>query len=165
MGSSPLFLFTMDYEEIIEKVKAATAQLLQEEGVELIEIIYRRENQGMVLRFSVDKPEGITLNECAFLNKEISRILDEQNTIDQRYILEVSSPGLDRPLKNRHDFERVLGRLIRFYMYEKIDGHNDFAAKVLEVKPQTIIMEREKDLKILEIPLENIAKAKLEVRF
>lgn len=155
----------MDYTQVIEKVKAATAQLLQDEGVELVDIIYRRESQGMVLRLLVDKPSGITLNECTFLNTQISAILDEQNIIDQYYILEVSSPGLDRPLKTKRDFERVLGQSVVFHMYEMMDGHNNFAAKILEVKPQTVIVEREKDLKIIEIPLENIAKAKLEVKF
>ena len=155
----------MDPAEIIDKVKEATAQLLQEEGVELVEIIFRRESPGLVLRFLVDKPSGITLNECAFLNSEVSRILDEQNIIDQYFILEVSSPGLDRPLKTGRDFERVRGEVITFHMYEMIDGHNNFKAKILEVKPQSIIVEKEKDLKIIEIPLENIAKAKLEVKF
>lgn len=155
----------MDYEQIKQKVKAATAQLLQEEKVELVEIIYRRENQGMVLRFLVDKPNGITLNECTFLNHEISRILDEQNIVEQRFILEVSSPGLDRPLKTRRDFEWALNQLVILHMYEMVEGHNNFLAKVLEVKPQSIIVEKQKDLKILEIPLENIIKAKIEVKF
>jgi ribosome maturation factor RimP len=155
----------MDNAEIVEKVKAVTAQLLQEEGVELVEIIFRREGPGMVLRFLVDKPSGITLNECAFLNSEISRILDEQNIIDQYFILEVSSPGLDRPFKTRRDFERAVGQMVILHMYEMIEGHNNFKAKILEVKPQMVIVEREKDLRIMEIPLENIAKAKLKVEF
>lgn len=84
---------------------------MKNQNLDLVDIIYRYEGRGLVLRVLVDKPEGgITLDECAGLNNEISRILDEKDMLQQRYILEVSSPGLDRPLNSKNDFLRCINK-------------------------------------------------------
>src|SRR3990167_9523060 len=92
---------------VVAHVRGLTEPLLAEQGVELVELMYRREGRGMVLRFLVHTPGGITLDRCAALNRALSDRLDAGGFLDEPYLLEVASPGLDRPLSTRRDFERV----------------------------------------------------------
>ena len=114
----------MDRQELIAKLKDIIGNYLQGQGLDLIELIYRYGGRNLILRILVDKPEGgISLDECAHLNNEISRILDEENILQERYILEVSSPGLDRPIATKKDFQRCVNRKARFFLSELIfDG-------------------------------------------
>lgn len=149
----------MDRQEIIQELKNLMTDYLKAQGLELIELIYRYEGKDSVLRILVDKPEGgITLDECTHLNSELSRILDEKNILQQRYILEVSSPGLDRSLLTERDFLRCINKNVRFFFSESIDGKREI---------QGIVRKAEKDLvyididgKQFEIPLSKITKAK-----
>ncbi len=81
--------------------------------MELVEIQFRREGQGWVLRFFIDKEGGITVDDCAAVSREISAWLEVEDCIDHAYVLEVSSPGLERPLKRPQDFIRFAGRRVR----------------------------------------------------
>ncbi|NQT07352.1 MAG: ribosome maturation factor RimP [Candidatus Omnitrophica bacterium] len=143
---------------IVNKIKGLTAKLLQEGAIELIDIIYRRESGGMVLRFLVDKEGGIKLEECARLNEEISALLDQSEIMLDKYTLEVSSPGLDRPLKTRRDFERVMGKSIRVHTYEPIEGkRRDCEGIVKAVDDEKVTIDNNV------IRLDKIAKAKLKI--
>ena len=156
----PTFLF-MDIKELVKGVEELVSPLLDKESVELVEILYRRESGKMVLRFLVDVPGGITLAECARLNNEIGKVLDESNMPLANYLLEVSSPGLDRPIKTVKDFLRAVGKKVRL-LYSK-DGREKVTyigeVKSVDNESVTLAMEGKEEV----IPIDKIVKARLEV--
>ena len=99
--------------DLVEKIEVLVLPLIEEIALELVDIEYRRESHGWVLRFFLDKEGGITLDDCALASRQISSLLDVEDIIPTAYNLEVSSPGLERPLKKRADFERFAGHLIK----------------------------------------------------
>ncbi len=147
---------------IIESVKELIRPLLEEQNFELVDILYRREQGKMVLRLLADKEGGITLNDCALLNEKIGALLDEKDIMNQSYILEVSSPGVDRPLVTKRDFERVKGRLVRVVLKESLLGKFEHVGKLEDILDQSIRIKTEK-FGVLEIKFENIKRARQEV--
>lgn len=150
-------------ETVKKQVEILALPVLEERGLELIEVQYRREQSGWVLRLIIDKQEGVSLDDCTAVSREISQLLDIEDFIDQAYNLEVSSPGLDRPLKNMADFQRFTGRKAKIKTIAPIDGEHVFIGKILQATGETIILavgSRE-----LEIPFAQVAKARLEVEF
>jgi ribosome maturation factor RimP len=113
----------MDRQELADALRAIIGDFLKKQNLDLVELIYRYEGRDLVLRALVDRPEGgITLGDCAYLNNEISRILDEKGILQERYILEVSSPGLDRPLNSKNDFLRCINKRIMIFLNEPINA-------------------------------------------
>ena len=113
----------------------------------------------MVLRILVDRPEGgIYLVECAFLNRQIDRMLDAKDIIRDRYVLEVCSPGLDRPLVTRQDFLRCINREMRLFLREAAAGKMELEGALREVKENSLVMET--DAGTEEVLLDKIAKGK-----
>ena len=108
--------------EIIERVKDIVKDYIMQHNIEIVDITFRREGQGLVLRILADKPQGIRVSECEEFNKFLSEALDKEDVIQDRHILEISSPGLDRPIKTDRDFERAMGRNLEITTYEMIDG-------------------------------------------
>ncbi len=92
---------------VAKRVEAVALPVLEELGLELVEVQYRREQSGWVLRLIIDKQDGVSLDDCAAVSREISQLLDIEDFIDQAYNLEVSSPGLNRPLKSMADFRTL----------------------------------------------------------
>ena len=144
--------------EIIEKVKELISDLLRDAKVELVDIAYRRESGSMVLRLLVDKENGITLEDCSYLNEEIGKVLDREDIMPERYFLEVNSPGLDRPLKAKRDFQRVMGKRINVHTYEPVEDKRDHNGEVTGVDDENVTVGGVK------IPLNKISKAKLEIK-
>ena len=144
-----------------EKVKEVALPVLEELGLELVEVQYRREQSGWVLRLIIDKQEGVTLDDCTAVSREISQLLDIEDFIDQAYNLEVSSPGLDRPLKCMADFQRFIGRKAKIKTIEPIAGQHVFIGKIRQTGGETIILEVGR--KEVEIPFLQVSKARLEV--
>ena len=99
----------MDIERVLPQITALVAPLLAGQSVEVVECTLRPEGRRFVLRFLVETPQGVTLGQCAALNRQIGAALDEANLFEAPYVLEVASPGLDRPLVTQRDYERVLG--------------------------------------------------------
>lgn len=155
----------VDYQTVIDEVREAVSQTLEMEGVELVELSWRRFGRTMVLRFLVDKQGGITIDECGRLNQTIGEILDAKDLIQDRYTLEVSSPGLDRPLQTKRDFERNIGRKVKIFTKMAPTGTEQVqVGKLCEVDEQNIvIIGKDGTHKI--VPLGAIQKAKLEVEF
>ena len=150
---------------LAEVVRDAVADVLASQGVELVDLSFRREGSRMVLRLLVDKPGGITVDECTHVNQMIGEILDREDLIHDRYTLEVSSPGLDRPLVTKRDFERNIGRKVKITMDKAlIDLEKVEEGKLCQVDAENIvIIGRDGTSKI--IPLKGIKKAILEVEF
>jgi len=150
-------------QEIIDRVKAAVNSLLISQKMELVDVEYRREPVGWVLRLFIDKQGGVTLDDCTRVSQEMARSLDVEDFIFNPYHLEVSSPGLDRPLKNERDFIRFCERRIRVKTIDPIGKQKSFKGKLRTCVEGRIEMET--DGGIVEIPLSNIARANLEVEF
>ena len=150
-------------EMVIKRVAAVALPVLEELGLELVEVQYRREQSGWVLRLIIDKPDGVSLDDCTAVSREISQLLDIEDFIDQAYNLEVSSPGLDRPLKSIADFQRFIGRRAKIKTNEPIAGEHVFVGKIQQTIGETIILEVGR--KELTIPFAVVSKARLEVEF
>jgi ribosome maturation factor RimP len=149
---------------VLEKVRELTAQALSEARIELVDLTYRNESGGMVLRFTVDKGGGISVGDCGNLSRKIEGILDEANVIEERYALEVQSPGLDRRLIRTSDFERAIGEEIVAATYGPIAGTREHTGKLKWVNEDKIEIETPAGGEIV-IPRAMIAKAKLYVKF
>jgi ribosome maturation factor RimP len=124
-----------------------------------VELVYRYEAGKLVLRILADRPYGgIKLDECARLNYAIGNLLEEKDVLQERYILEVASPGLDRPLKTVKDFLRCLDREVRFFLNEQINERIEVAGVIKQVSQDAVLIETQQGT--LEIPLSKINRAK-----
>lgn len=149
----------MDRYEIITELTAIIGDYLKNQGVDLVDLIYRYEGKNLFLRILVDNSRGgIALDDCVYLNKQISAMLDEKDIIKHRYILEISSPGLDRPLKNKDDFLRSLKKKVRFFFSEPVNGKMELEGMVGEVTDDSVWVDIGGDA--LKIPLVKINRAK-----
>lgn len=149
----------MDYTGITEELKNIIQPVLDEENIELVELNYFRTRNSSLVRLLVDRRDGgIKLGDCARLNQKIGDILDSIDVLKERYVLEVSSPGLDRPLKTKNDFLRCIKRNVKFFLIEVINGKIEIEGIVNNVEDDKVIL----DIKdgVLVIPFINIAKAK-----
>lgn len=155
----PLFLLSM-----IDKIKAIMSPILQEEQVELVEIILRKESGRQVLCVLVDKEGGIQLSDCAVLNEKISQALDQADIIQESYVIEVDSPGIDRIFKAKRDYERAIGRMVRVTLNERILDKKEYIARLEEVSDRGVKIDVKKK-GIIEIPFEKIVRAREEVEF
>ncbi len=149
--------------EIRDRIKTLINPILLNQGMELVEIEYRREARGVVLRLYIDKEGGVTLEDCTRVSQEVGRILDVEDLITVPYALEVSSPGLTRPLKSEKDFKKVQDRLIKVRTFEPVMNRREFKGKLTAVSDREI--EILIDGEVFQIPLSSIAKAHLEVEF
>lgn len=149
----------MDRQQIITELKNIIAEYLKIKGLDLVDLIYRYEGRDLILRVLVDRPlGGINLEECADLNKEISRILDEEDMLQTRYILEVSSPGLDRPLKTKRDFERCINRKVRFFLSEPINGKMELEGIITSAEEDLVYIDNKGES--VEVSLLKLTRAK-----
>lgn len=150
----------MRHSDIIDKIKPIIHNILQDNGVELVDITYRRESAGNVLRVSADREAGITIDVCVSMNKIISNALDESALMEDRYILEVASPGIDRPLKSKDDFLKVRGKMIRVHTYMAIDRKREFTGILGDVREKEVFVLTDAGVMVT-IPFDKISSAKL----
>jgi len=151
------------FDKLLREVRQAIDPILQSQGLELVDVEYRRETQGWVLRIYLDREGGITLDDCAEVSGEVGAILEVKDLIPNPYILEISSPGLTRPLKRPEDFNRYRNRRVKIKLYEPIEGRKNFKGTLLGVENERVRLEMEN--RVYEIPLQVIAKAHLEIEF
>jgi ribosome maturation factor RimP len=131
------------------------------EGLELVDVEYKKEGKNWVLRIYIDKAGGVTVEDCQKVSHLTGDLIDVEETITTPYSLEVSSPGLDRVLKRDKDFLKFRGRKIRLHSLSPIDNRRKFSGLLTDFKDQTVIMEI--DGKIFEIPLSKVGKANLVI--
>ena len=149
--------------ETIDRVKEIAKDYMAEHDIEIVDITFRRESQGLVLRILADKPQGIRVSECEEFNKFLSEALDKEDVIQDRYILEISSPGLDKPIKTDRDFERAMGKGLEITTYEMIDGRKTHEGSFLGMDKDNIIIESDGVSTV--IPKNKIALARLKIKF
>ncbi len=149
----------MDKQEIISELKNIVEGYLSTKDLDLVDLIYRYEGRDLVVRILADRPEGgISLGECAKLNSEISRILDEKDILQQGYLLEVSSPGLDRPLSSKKDFLRCLGKKVKIFLREPLNGKFELQGLINNADDDSVTIDYE--ARAVKVALNMISKAK-----
>lgn len=137
--------------------------LVEAMGLELVEVNYLKEGPNWYLRIFIDRPEGVDLDICQALSNKIEPVLDEADLISQAYYLEVSSPGLERPLKKEADFQRYQGNKIRVTTYAAIEGKKVMEGTLKGLSNGQIMLEWED--RVISVPLNMIASARLAVDF
>lgn len=146
---------------VAQKVEKIIESLVTSNNMELVDVQYVSEAGRMVLRIYIDKDGGIKLDDCEAMSNEIGNLLDSSDAISDSYVLEVSSPGIDRALKKEKDFIKFLGERAKVSLYAPIDGQRNFKGKLLDFKNNTIIIA-DVTGKTVEIPMDKVAKAKLD---
>ena len=130
-----------------ETYESRTEQLLQpmmeEHQFELVDVEYVKEGGTWYLRAYIDKPDGITINDCEVISRALSDKLDEEDFIEDSYVLEVSSPGLGRPLKKEKDFQRSIGEAVEIKLYKPQDGTKEYTGILKEFDKDTVTIEKE----------------------
>ena len=143
-----------------QKIFQLAEQVAEEQEVELfgIELLGKG---NLLLRVFIDKDGGVTLDDCQRFSKSLGIVLDVENPIPGSYTLEVSSPGLDRPLRDLKDYEKNMGKLVRIITREKIENRNFFIGRIEGIHRgmiQLLVGEKE-----MSIPFTNISRASLEI--
>ncbi|HHU91695.1 MAG TPA: ribosome maturation factor RimP [Halanaerobiaceae bacterium] len=140
--------------------------IVEEEGLELVDVEYVKEGADYYLRVFIDRKDtGVGLEECEIVSNRLSEKLDEVDPIPGSYILEVSSPGIERPLKKLEDFDRFQGRLAYVKTFVAIDGLKEFTGIIQGREDEKIQLLLKDSDTIIEIPYSGIAKARLAVEF
>ena len=153
----------MKSEKFLEEARQIIEPLLHSQGFELVDLEYQRGPQGWVLRIYLDRAGGVTLDDCAEVSGEIGAVLEVKDVIPNPYVLEVSSPGLTRPLRKPEDFNRFRNRLVKIKLYEPVEGRKNFRGNLLGLEGDKVRLEIEG--RVYELPLQGIAKANLEIEF
>jgi ribosome maturation factor RimP len=149
---------------LLERVRGVAGRVTTDRGFELVDVEVRRSGGGQLVRLFVDRPGGIGLDDLQSVSEEVSAILDAEDPIPDRYTLEVSSPGLDRPLKTEADYRRFVGRLARVSSYERIDGRRHWTGRILSCEGGVLSLLLERDGGgAARIPCDRIAHGRLEV--
>jgi ribosome maturation factor RimP len=156
---------------IVERVRAVATRVAESYGLEIFDVQFRREGPGMILRVQIDRPgpaataeESVSVEDCSQVSRDLSAILDVEDFIPVEYILEVSSPGLDRPLRGRTDFERFAGRRAKVVIAEAVDGQTFFRGRLAGVDGESALIDAE-DGRQHRLPLGLVTRAHLEVEF
>jgi ribosome maturation factor RimP len=152
-------------------VRAIAARIAATYGVEIFDVQYRREAGGMVLRVQIDRPgpaaaaeECVSVDDCARVSRDLSAVLDVEEVIPAAYTLEVSSPGLDRPLRGADDYRRFAGRCAKLVVKPTVDGQGFFKGRLAGMDGSDVIVDGD-DGRQHRVPIDFITRANLEVEF
>lgn len=131
---------------------------------ELVDVEYVKEGPHLYLRVFIDKPEGVTIDDCQKISEQVSNFLDEKDPIEDNYFLEVSSPGLDRPLKNNNDLEKNIGKDIEISLYKQINGKKKYIGKFIKFDDTDVFIVDE-NKEEMQINRGIISKINLAIKF
>ena len=127
--------------KVKEISEAKIRPIIEEMGYELVDVEYKKEYDGMSLIFTIDKEEGVTIDDCEKVNKAIDPVIDELNpTDDQPFTLVVSSPGLDRQLKTDRDLKRTVGKDVTVTLFSKVNGKKNFEGTLISYDEKTVVV-------------------------
>lgn len=146
-------------ENIIPQVRDLIEPLCEAEGIELVHLEYQREAGGRILRLFIDRPGGVTLDDCAYISRQSGDILDVYLENTGPYSLEVSSPGPNRPLAKKRDYERFTGRKVKIKTIKPLAGQKNFTGILTGISEGVVKISI--DDTHVAIPFEEIAKAQL----
>ncbi len=131
--------------KVTETVASMAKPIVESLGIELVDVEYVREGSQWYLRIFIDKPGGITLDDCEAVHKPLSDKLDEVDPIPQAYMLEVSSPGVERPFKTARDFEKAIGEQVQIRFYKPVDGNKTVEGILEAFDGQNVTVTIDKD--------------------
>jgi ribosome maturation factor RimP len=154
----------VEREVTIEAVQRAIEHLLEAEDMSLVDLQWSRRGRRWVLALFIEKEGGITLDDCAYMSRQVGERIEVDNLIGHAYTLEVSSPGLDRPLRTLADYERFQEHLVRITTTIPIQGRSTIVGRLKSVEGQTVLVEA-KRTGMVSIPFGQIKYARLEVEF
>lgn len=149
---------------IIRTIKEHCEPIVEELGYDLVDVEYLKENGRYFLRFYIGKPEGITIDDCQIVSEQVGVKLDKLDLIRDSYYLEVSSPGLDRPLETDKDLIRNKGKKIEISLYKTFDGKKKYTGELLDFSEKHIIINPNES-GAMEIERDIIANIKLSIDF
>ena len=124
-----------------QKTEQLLTPIVEEYGFELVDVEYVKEGSTWYLRSYIDKPGGISIDDCEKVSRRLSDLLDQEDFIEDAYIMEVSSPGLGRPLKKEKDFRRSLGEEVEIRTYRMIDKQKEFTGILKAYDKETVTIE------------------------
>ena len=153
---------SMHQEQLLERIRALVEPVLRSRQTDLVDVSCHFGSGRTIIRCLVDTAHGITLDELSAANRVIGALLDEHDVVPERYLLEVSSPGLDRPLKRTADFERVIGRRIRVTTSVPVDARQEHCGELLGANEEAIMLKLDSGDK-LQLLFSQIAHAVQEI--
>ena len=155
----------------LEHIRAIAERVVAARGLEVWDIQSRREATGHVVRVFIDRPgpaatpeESVSIEDCEQVNREIGTILDVEDALPHSYVLEVSSPGLDRPLRDLAEYRRFTGRLAKVVVREAVDNQRAFEGRLRGVDQDIVLLEAPNG-RMHRLPMRLIARGRLEVEF
>jgi ribosome maturation factor RimP len=169
----------VQHDAAVDRIRPLVQRVTSSYGLEVFDVQFRREPAGWMLRVIIDRPtrtdasgaivvegveDSIGLDECRHVSEDLSALLDVEDVVEPHYTLEVSSPGLDRPLRHADDYRRFAGRLAKIVVREAVDGQMHFEGRLMGVDGGDVLVTvgRNKEKRI---PLARIARARLDVEF
>ena len=155
----------------LEQIRAIAERVAASRGLEIWDIQSRRESGGHVVRVFIDRPgpsatadDSVSIEDCEQVNRELSTILDVEDPLPFAYTLEVSSPGLDRPLRGVEDYRRFAGRLAKVVVSEAVDNQKAFDGRLRGVSGEDVVLEAPNG-RVHRLPLRLITRGRLDVEF
>jgi len=149
--------------QIYKQVEEISESLVVSEGMELVDLEYRREGPRWMLRLFIDKGGGVTVDDCARISRELGDLLDVKDLIPQAYVLEVSSPGLNRRIRKKKDFSRFAGQKVQLLLVSPKDGRRKIVGDLVGVEGEEVVVIGTEGR--FSVALENIARANLIYEF
>jgi ribosome maturation factor RimP len=143
---------------VLCKVAELAKSLADEYGLEIVEVLLSGSTKKPLLRVFIDKDEGVTLDDCERFSRAFSAVLDVEDPVQTSYVLEVSSPGLDRPLKDVNDFQKHVEKRVKIITKQRVHKQNSFTGTVEGVQGNDIVLRMDNNSKI-NISFDNILKA------
>lgn len=157
--------------DVVEQVRTLASRVAGSYGLEIFDVQFRREAGGMVLRVQIDRPgpaanaeESVSVDDCAHVSRDLSAVLDVEDLVPTAYTLEVSSPGLDRPLRGADDYRRFAGRRAKLVLRQPVDRQTFLRGTLGGIEEGAVLIDAE-DGRRHAVPLGVITRANLEVEF
>ncbi len=149
----------------MERVRSVAQRVTDGRGFELVDVELKHAKGGALLRVYVDRAGGIGLDDLQSVSEEVSAILDAEDPIDGHYTLEVSSPGLDRPLRGEADYRRFVGRLAKLSSYEPVEGRRHWTGRIVACDDGIVTLDLVGEQASARVPLAKVSHGRLEVEF
>lgn len=151
----------MKVTEIIERL---AGRILAERSLELVDVEFKREGSRRVVRLFIDRPDGVGIDDCQWVSEQLSAVLDVEDPIPHRYVLEVSSPGVERPLKKSADFERFRGHKVRVKLFSGYQGSKVWSGTLLDRDDVELRLQTTEPGEV-RIPVDLVSAVNLEFQF
>lgn len=148
---------------ILSKLNEISTKVAEERGYEIVEVAYKKATPHSLVSVFIYKEDGISLDDCDTMSRAIEEELDKEDIIEESYYLEVSSPGLDRPIKTQDDLRRNKGKLVEAKLFAPLDGNKLYEGILVSYTKDTVILDNEG--KEVELPLKSISKMSQKIVF